>query len=108
MAMFNSWPRRTYLCPQVWTTKCVFTDEGYTIAVTGARIALLVVRDLIYIGFSAALAYIFRLRESNPYYMLDDYNTNLFDDDDNEGEVCRRWAAKKAVALPYILSIEIP
>jgi hypothetical protein len=66
----------------------VFTDEGYTIAVTGARITLLVVRDLIYIGFSAALAYIFRLRESNPYYMLDDYNTNLFDDDDNEGEVC--------------------
>lgn len=65
----------------------MFTDEGYTIAVTASRITLLVVRDLIYVSFSASLAYIFRLRERNPYYMLDDYNTNLFDDDDNEGEV---------------------
>jgi hypothetical protein len=73
--------------PQVWTTKCQFTDEGYTIAVTASRIALLCIRDVVYISFSAALAYIFRLRESNPYYMLDDYNTNLFDDDENDNEV---------------------
>eukprot|EP00123_Amoebidium_parasiticum_P013431 comp21947_c0_seq1/m.31634 comp21947_c0_seq1/g.31634 ORF comp21947_c0_seq1/g.31634 comp21947_c0_seq1/m.31634 type:complete len:384 (-) comp21947_c0_seq1:134-1285(-) len=71
----------TVIVFNVWTARCEQLDQQGPPRreVTITRIVLLVLRDIVYFLFVSALVYIFRLRQSNPYYMVGDY---IIDDDE--------------------------